>query len=296
VATGHSAAAAWFGGCTPPPVLDAAEQDRLFRFSALIRSTLAESGAPVALIARAGLDLQRFGHLYSHAGFSLRDSPNTPWSVRQLYYDCDAGVPRLFDQGLPGFLLGGADAAQGHISVLLLPPDAADQLAASLLDPVLANSLLGASYSANAYAHGLVHQNCNQWVAEMLAAAWGALPAGAPPRAAAQAWLRSQGYQPGTVAVHNPLVMLAGALMPWVHLDDHPPQAVAQQRFQVSLPADIEAFVRQQVPGARRIAFCHDSLQMVVQEGWRPHSAGCLAAPGDHVLRFDNAEALPPVR
>ena len=93
--------------CAPPPPLDAVQHDRLFRFAALVRETLDQSGQRLALIARAGTDLRRFGQRYSHAGIALLASPNTPWSVRQLYYDCDASQPRLFDQGLPGFLLGG---------------------------------------------------------------------------------------------------------------------------------------------------------------------------------------------
>ncbi len=46
--------------CAAPPPLDAAQQDRLFRFAALVRDALQQSGARVALIARAGLDLRRF--------------------------------------------------------------------------------------------------------------------------------------------------------------------------------------------------------------------------------------------
>ena len=67
--------------CAPPPALDAVQQDRLFRFATLVRDSLQASGQRVALIARAGLDLQRFGQRYSHAGISLQASPNTTTSL-----------------------------------------------------------------------------------------------------------------------------------------------------------------------------------------------------------------------
>jgi hypothetical protein len=271
--------------CAPPPPLDAVQHDRLFRFAALVRETLDQSGQRLALIARAGTDLRRFGQRYSHAGIALLASPNTPWSVRQLYYDCDASQPRLFDQGLPGFLLGGADPAEGHIVLLLLPAPAAAPLEAAALDARQAFRVLGSRYSANAHAFSTRYQNCNQWVAELLAQAWGGLPADAPgARAQAQQWLQQQGYQPTRMQVRNPLVTLAGMVMPWLHTDDHPASAVQAQQFDVSMPASIEAFVRLQVPGAQRIALCHDTQKMVVRQGWAPFDGGCNSAPGDRVL------------
>jgi len=278
--------------CAAPPVLDAAQQDRLFRFAALVRDELAAAGAPAVLVARAGTDLQRFGLRHSHAGISLRASPNTPWSVRQLYDDCDAARPRLFDQGLPGFVLGGASPDEGHVVLWLLPDDAAQALAAAALDDRRALALLGGTYSANAHAWSTTYQNCNQWVAELLAAAWGAAASGPDARGQAQRWLRAEGYAPTRVEVANPLVLLAGAVLPWLHTDDHPPGAVQRGQFDVSLPASIGAFVQRRFPASRRISLCHDRVQMVVRPGWGddpPVDAGCRAGDGDRVIRFDAA-------
>ena len=286
--------------CTAPPVLDAVQHDRLFRFSALVREALDASGRRLALIARAGTDLSRFGQRYSHAGISLLASPNTPWSVRQLYYDCDRGRPRLYDQGLPGFLLGGADPAQGHIVLLLLPDAAAAPLEQAALDQRQALRMLGSTYSANAHAFSTRYQNCNQWVAEVMAQAWGRLAAGrdgadaltdprADPRAEAQQWLRQQGYTPTRIAVTNPLLLLAGAVVPWLHTDDHPADALHTGQFDISMPASIEAFVRRQVPGVQRIEFCHDTQKMVVRQGWVPIGPGCQPLAGDRVIPLDAA-------
>src|SRR5436190_12809502 len=90
--------------CDKQAVLSAEQQDKLIRFGAIIKAELDKSGENLALIARSGLDLSRFGVRYSHAGVSLKASQNTPWSVRQLYYACDEQKPRIFDQGMAGFV------------------------------------------------------------------------------------------------------------------------------------------------------------------------------------------------
>ena len=66
--------------------ISAAEQDRVLRFAGVVKGELERSGAGVALIARAGLDLSRFGQLYSHAGVALRDNPGGAWAVCKFEY------------------------------------------------------------------------------------------------------------------------------------------------------------------------------------------------------------------
>jgi len=283
--------------CDQPVALSAVQKDTLFRFGGVIKNELDASGENVALIARSGLDLGRFGVRYSHAGVSLKASLNTPWSVRQLYYACDEQRPKVFDQGMSGFLLGLDDPAGGYISVVLLPQPQAAALERAALDDRRALQQLSATYSANAYPFSLRYQNCNQWVAEMLAAAWA--PATAEPaageerdaseaRARAQRWLQDSGYEPSTIAVGpNPLLWLGAAFIPWLHNDDHPSSDIEQRVYRVSMPASIEAFVQHTVPGARRIEFCHDGQQVVIHEGWQPLAEGCVPADGDRVVRLD---------
>ena len=101
-------------GCDRAQDITATQQDRLLRFAAVVREALAASGATAALISRSGTDLSRFGLRYSHAGIALAtglaDGRDMPWAVRQLYYACAEGAPRLFDQGLAGFISGSDDA------------------------------------------------------------------------------------------------------------------------------------------------------------------------------------------
>lgn len=296
--------------CDPPAPLDAVQQDRLLRFAAVIKDELDRSGASVALAARAGLDLGRWGQRYSHAGVSLRASPNGRWSVRQLYFDCDEKRPRLFDQGMAGFVAGAAGPVLGHVSVVLPPPAEAVRLEAAALDGRRALRLLGAAYSANAYPFAVRYQNCNQWVAELLAIAWGGLDAAdGPPlaagtaadaaapstapggdaalRGAAQHWLRDQGYEPVTFELGSAVwVWLAGRL-PWLNTDDHPDADLAKSRLHVSMPVAIESFVRWLAPQAQRIEFCHDETRVVVRKGWAPLGPGCVPEDGDRVIPLD---------
>ena len=286
VATGPAASAA-LRVCDRAAPMTAQQQDRRLQFAAIVRQELDASGQALALISRSGLDLQRFGVRYSHAGVSLQASPNTPWSVRQLYYACDERRPRLYDQGLAGFVLGTDNAALGYMSIVLLPRAQADMLERAALDKPRALRLLAGTYSANAHAFSLRYQNCNQWVIELLAAAWGALGDGDDLRARAQAWLAEHGYAPRPFEVGSHLLMFAAAFVPWLHQDDHPQEDLFALRFRVSMPASIETFVRERVPGAERIELCHNQRQVVIRRGWQLIADGCRPGGGDRVIELD---------
>jgi hypothetical protein len=275
--------------CDQPAALSATQQDRLLSFAAIAKQELEASGQRVAIVARSGLNLARFGIRYSHAGISLQASANGPWSVRQLYYACDEGQPRLYDQGLAGFLFGTSDPSLGYLSIVLLPEPAAAPLEQASLDASRALRFVGARYSANAYAFGARYQNCNQWLAELLASAWGAVDG---PREDAQRWLTERGYAPQPVQVNSRALMFAAAFVPWLHTDDHPSEDLEAMRFRTSLPASIETFVRAQAPLAERIELCHDSQRVVIRRGWTPIDDGCVPAAGDRVIALDAVAAI----
>ncbi len=274
--------------CSREPALTPAQQDRLLRFGAVVKDVLEAAGQPAALIARSGTNLDQFGVRYSHAGITLQHSPNTPWSVRQLYYACDERKPRLFDQGMAGFVLGGSDPSLGYVSLLLLPPAQALALAQAAGDNPQALQLLGATYSANAYPFSPLYQNCNQWVAELLATLWStdapATDGTEPVRVRAQRWLQQTGFEPTAFTTRNPFLMLATGFMPWLHSDDHPPEDVQAMRYRVATPQAIERWVTTQVPGVQRIELCHTTTQVVVRRGPGLLPDDCTAEPGDTVL------------
>ncbi len=256
----------------------ASEQDALLRFTALIKTELEQSGQDLALISRSGLKLDRIGQRYSHAGFSLKASANTPWSVRQLYYACDEKKPRIFDQGMAGFVMGVSDVSVAYVSLVFLPEDAGKALAQAALDDRRSLALLSATYSANAYPFSLAYQNCNQWVAEMLAMAWG----DSTSRPEAQAWLQAERYEPTSIQL-GPL-MLLGLFVPWIHSGDHPQADTAAGRYRVSMPASLERFVHARVPAATRVELCRSGTRMVIHRGWDSIADGCVPGDGDEVL------------
>ena len=154
-AQGADAASSQSGYCDRPAPMSARQEDRLLRFAALIKQELDRSGQTVALIARSGVDLSRFGVRYSHAGVIVKASDGAPWSVRQLYYACDEQRPRLYDQGLSGFLFGTDDPTVGYVSIVVPKGTEAATLERAALDNALALRLLAGTYSANAYPFSL---------------------------------------------------------------------------------------------------------------------------------------------
>lgn len=283
-AAGAPAASASGHFCDRERSIAAAQQSRLLQFAGFVRRELESAGDDAALVSRSGIDLSRFHLRYSHAGVSLKASGNTRWSVRQLYFACDESRPRLYDQGLAGFVLGTDDPEVGFVSIVWLPAEQSSALAREVLDNARVLRLLAQRYSANAYPFSVRYQNCNQWLLEAMAAAWGRLPDDAQLREHAQAWLAAQGYEPAVIDVGSHALMFAGQFVPFVHLDDHPLDDRYALRLRTSVPASIEAFVRARWPQARRVELCHDARRVVVRRGWEPLAEGCRPAPGDEVF------------
>lgn len=288
--------------CEAPADRTAAQQDRLLRMSALVRERLDAQASGVAIVARSGLNLSWWGQRYSHAGLSLQANPLGPWFVRQLYYDCAAREPRIFDEGLAGFVSGMANPDRGHLLVLILPArPVTERLERLALHGPTALGLLGTRYTANAHAFSTWSQNCNQWLAELLAFAL--QPATEPPlasrprdlspeqdpslRAKAQALLRAQGYEPTRFALGNPLITWFAGQIPWLSLEDHPPEDLQRNLLRVSMPESIAAHVMAHVPGVRRIEACFTTAQIVVRQDGAALDEACTAQPGDQVVTLE---------
>lgn len=279
---GLPARAASLNYCDPGQLPNADAQDRMLRVAAIVKRELEASGQQAALVSRSGLSLSWMGLRYSHSGVSSRANTNGPWSVRQLYYACDEKTPRIFDQGMSGFVVGGNAAALGYVSLVTLPTQATQKLEAALLNNATALALLGRDYSANAYPYSTQYQNCNQWTAELLAAAWRDAPA-PPDRQEAQAWLQAQGYQPTELRFLPPL-WIFGRLSSWLNFDDHPQAQLSQGSMLFSMPRDLERFARKLWPEAQRIEICYSSEHVVIHHGWDNLPDNCQALEGDQVI------------
>ena len=146
--------------------------------------------------------------------------------------------------------------------------------------------MLGTTYSANAHAFSQRYQNCNQWLAELVASAWDPQPPGPDPRGQAQRWLKDQGYQPTPIALGWAPLMWVSRMLPWLHSDDHPAEDLGDAVYRVSMPASIESFVLGFVPRAHRIELCFDRQQIVVRRDGPPIQPGCRAEPGDEAINL----------
>jgi hypothetical protein len=293
--------------CDPPADQSATQQDRLLRMSALVRDRLDALDSRLAVVARSGLNLSWWDQRYSHAGLSLKHNPSGPWFIRQLYYDCTARQPRLFDEGLAGFVSGVADPDHSYLLVLALPSSTSKEAAGSeeehstpdrsiermALHGPAALGLLESQYSANAHAFSTRFQNCNQWLIELLAL--GLRDAGRDVdqdkvgglRASAQGLLREQGYIPATFTLGHPLVTWFAGRIPWLSLEDHPPEDLQQDRLRVSMPSSIAAHLVARVPGLIRIEACVKNARIVMRENGPPLDNQCSAMPGDQVRALD---------
>lgn len=182
--------------------------------------------------------------------------------------------------------MGIDDPSLGYISIVRLPANAAEALRRAAIDTPRALQLLAATYSANAYAFSVRYQNCNQWVAELLALAWGDLGDGGDGdlRERAQRWLRQASYAPQPVDIDSHALMFASTFVPLVHLDDHPEADVFAMKLKISLPSTVESFIQERLPGSERIELCYDREQVVVHRGWTPIAEGCRPGEGDRVV------------
>ncbi len=90
----------------------------------------------------------------------------------------------------------------------------------------------------------------------------------------------------GRRAIDVDWLMIAAPFVPLIHLDDHPEEDLDALRLRTSLPTAIEAFVRERLPGARRIEMCHVGDKAVIRHGWEPIAEGCLPQAGDRVAEL----------
>jgi len=180
---------------------------------------LDDSGAQVALLARAGQDLSRYGLRWSHPGFVYRDSSQQPavWRVVHKLNHCGSDFAALYRQGLGEFFLDRPyryDAA-----FVALKPELQQALLPMLADNARLARFNERRYSMVAYAFATKYQQSNQWVLETLA---GAASPGIVSRRAAQDWLQAQGYQPTDLHLST-LTRLGGRLTHAnIAFDDHP--------------------------------------------------------------------------
>jgi hypothetical protein len=179
---------------------------------------LEDSGAQVALIARVGQDLSKYGLRYSHMGYIWRDHPQGRWIVVHALNHCGTAESALYNEGLANFFM---DDLFAYEALILVPNADLQRRVAMLLSSEAPLMLHEPSYNMVSYAFSTKYQNSNQWILELLAAA-SANDAKISERKQAQAWLKMVGFEPITVKV-SALGRLGGRMFRAnIAFDDHP--------------------------------------------------------------------------
>ncbi|WP_028101930.1 DUF2145 domain-containing protein [Pseudoduganella violaceinigra] len=210
---------------------------------------LDDSGAQVAIIARAGQDLSQYGLRYSHVGLAWRDNPAGRWVVVQLLNDCGTANSALYNDGLGNFFLSGVFRYQAQ---LILPSPEVQQRLVQVLASRTPVRMHEPHYSMLSYAWSTRYQNSNQWALETLAAA--SAPAGrVETRAEAQKWLNGAGYRPAGIDVGLGSRVGVRLFRANVAFDDHPTSLRIRGHFETVTVDGIEQFVRSYDSGARVI-------------------------------------------
>ncbi|ALQ96986.1 hypothetical protein B398_06115 [Xylella fastidiosa 32] len=155
-------------------------------------------GTQVAIIARSGQNLSRYGLRHSHVAFVVREADGQ-WRVRHLLNHCKSRASELYREGLANFI--GETAQTGDLRLGVLAPSLQQRLYPLLTTQNgLMQRLHEPRYSAVAYPFTTGYQNSNQWVLEIIAAALAAADGPMPDnRNKVQAWLRKVHYKPSSL-------------------------------------------------------------------------------------------------
>jgi len=196
---------------------DKREQMRNLELGTKVRDRLEQSGATVAYVARAGIDLTQYGLVYSHVGLAWRDHPKGRWFTYHLLNTCGTRNSELIDQSLEDFF--NVQLFTQDALVAVPSPDAQLRLLKAFFSPV-APTLHERSYSMISNPFSVMYQSSNQWVLEVSAAALA--PENAiHNRLQAQNWLKANGYAPFKAKVSGFLVAGSQLFSPHVRFDDH---------------------------------------------------------------------------
>lgn len=190
---------------------------------------LEDSGAKLAIVARAGADLSEHGLRYTHAGAVLRDHPAGKWTFVHLLNECGADTSGIYDEGMVNFYLDDLFAFEG---VVLIPTPALQERLATILSGPRATQLHYPRYSMIARPTSTKYQNSNQWLLESIAMAQageGAIHT----REQAQKYYTANGYVPDTVRISDFQRLGAGFTRANVRFDDHTSEEAGNRRYEV---------------------------------------------------------------
>lgn len=232
----------------PEKPADKREQLRNLELGTKVRDRLEQSGASVAYVARAGIDLTQYGLVYSHVGLAWRDHPKGRWFTYHLLNTCGTSLSELVDQSLEDFY---NVELFSHDALVAVPsPEVQVKLLKAFFSP-LAPTLHERSYSMISNPFSVLYQSSNQWVLEVSAAALA--PENAiHNRLQAQNWLKANGYAPFKARVSGLLVIGSRLFSAHVRFDDHDEQENRMNLYNTTTADSALDFIQRFDPGLVR--------------------------------------------
>jgi hypothetical protein len=211
--------------------------DGILRLASSVRDKLETSGASIAYIARAGIDLREYGLVYSHLGLAWRDHPKGRWFTFHLLNPCQTSESELADHSLEDFY---KVELFTYDALVAIPSQAVQHRLLKAFFSPLAATLHHRIYNMVSYPFSTRYQNSNQWVLEVSAAALG--PENLiQNRHQAQNWLRQNGYEPSRAYISKMRRWGALALSPHIHFDDH---TAEEERINTYMVVTVESIIK----------------------------------------------------
>jgi hypothetical protein len=211
--------------CDPKPMTPALIATATDKALAL-RAYLNKVNPTVAIVARVGADLSKYGLHYTHAAFVIRRPGDNEWSVLHLLNTCGTTTSRIYEQGLANFFLD--DLFSMDTEVIVPIPKLQKKLALVLASNKV-TSFHDKNYSKIAYPFSTEYQQSNQWVLELLVSAMFA----AEDRETAQKYLEATDFKPTYIPISALSKFGANITEASVSFNDHPDSEATSGKYSV---------------------------------------------------------------
>jgi hypothetical protein len=217
----------------------------------MLNAEYQSNGTQVAVIARAGQDLSRYGLQYSHLGFVHRGDDGL-WVVTHKLNTCGTANAYIYRQGLGEFFLD--DLFRYEAAIVIPTREIQTKVRAVLEDRNRVAVLNQRAYNMVSYPWSQRYQQSNQWALETLAAA---IEPSIQSRQQAQSWLQYKDYQPSVLTI-NALTRLGGRITSAnVAFDDHPTEKRFADRIETVTVDSVFSWLQRSGMGStpRRVSF-----------------------------------------
>lgn len=229
----------WAGTACNPVEPDAKKVMMSFELAHQVNTFLESSNAQLAIVARAGQNLDEYHLRYSHLGI-IRKLENGQWRIQHVLNQCGTAKSGVYEEGLANFFM---DDPFRFEALLLIPNPAVQAKLLKQLDSANSLKLHEANYNMLAFPFSTDYQNSNQWALEVMAAAL-AQESDITARPQAQAWLKWMDYQASTIELSAFTRLGARMFRANVSFDDHPFGRRMAGKIDTVTVESIEAFLR----------------------------------------------------